>query len=252
MNDNTFENNSFFDEYGLLHVEKGVFSENGVLFAAEYWTATKHLDSFNYEFKPIKLISNVYKYDSEAEQYWFDPNPSHNNDLSSHFSHDNMTGLYCLAYFTSFDLKNLPILLWNCVKPEKQGRWYYKLQKKLFGTYLWPHPRDFFFYLTLKHNILGYLGLPLVFLTSLVSAFAPRDNTSGKCKWFLRYLTLAKHRNKLISLFGKISLRIFGKILEKEHGKQPFLDVFRIYFVLYEHPMHDKVKDLYAKGILKA
>jgi hypothetical protein len=256
METNRFNDHSFFDSKGLLHVEKGVFSENGVLFAAEYWIFFKnikepYLSSF-FQRETEKIIAGVYNYDSEKEKHWFDPNPSHNNDINSHYSHDNMTGLYCLGYFTeSFEIKQLPIIKWNCVKPSKQQKWYYKIQKKLFGNYLWFHPRDFLFYLTLKNNILGYLGLPLLFLISFFSAFAPKNITSGKCKWLLAYLTLNNHTNKMVRAFSKLCLSLFSKTLKKEHGSQPFIDVFNIYFKNEEHPIHNQIKKLYETNILK-
>lgn len=249
MQDNTFDNSSFFDDYGLLHVEKGVFTENGPLFAAEYWVSTAHLEKHQFQ-KSRNVLLNCIKTSTLSGKRWFDPNPSHNNNELCHFSHDNMTGLYCLAYVTDYMLDVLPIVRWNCVKPHKQDRWYYKLQKKLFGNYIWPHPRDFILYLTLKHSIFGYLGFPFLCLASFVSASAPKNDSSGKCKWTLKFLTLIKHENSVIRKIAQKSFVRFQKKLKKEHGDYPLIDVFQEYFKNHAHPMHDLIKRLYEAGVL--
>ena len=65
---------SFFDENGLLHVRKGEYSENGVLFLSEYIMLSKLLGR--------KIFINL---DPIVKDTFFDPNPAEDNGPACHF-----------------------------------------------------------------------------------------------------------------------------------------------------------------------
>lgn len=217
----------YIDRYGLIHAKKGEFSENGPLFAAEYWICRKMLNPMESSTTPARILRSVIKNTGEV---WFDPNPSDQNDPHCHFSHDNMTGIYALSVaYKPDELDNLPVSKWNHRS--------------------WLHPRDLMYYNLMKDkNQLFLLSLPILLVMALVSCVKPRGKTSGKCLWFLRLLTMKLHKNLIIKLFGTISFKIISFVLKKEHGKKPFVDVFKIYFPEIEHPIHEMVERMYNEG----
>ena len=208
-------NNSYWDEYGLLHTQRGVMTENGVLFAAYYWM-------LNYKYDPLGyydgfvgtslrecLLSNV------KVGFWFDPNPSDpNNSSHTHFSHDNMTGLYCLHYLhyrkPQSELRFIPILKWN-------HEW-------------WLHPRDVVFYSIMKKRRWAYLLLPLLLIMSIISCIRDVSETSGKCLWWLRWSALELHQSRVVRKFAKYALSINELILRPKYGEHPWAQIFDYYF----------------------
>ena len=202
----------FWDENNLLHVKKGEYTENGVLFTAHYIMLQKLLGQEWFDRLPKKVI----------KPNFFDPNPSDDNVDDVHFSHDNMTGMYSMIG-GGF---SLPIYRWN-------KRW-------------WLHPRDTIFYSIMHENKLFYIFLPVIALMAWISCRKERKDTSGKCLWWLRLQTMKNHKSKLVSIFGSKLLASMGNLIQKEHGWiNPWVDVFSIYFKEKDHPINIKMREFY-------
>ena len=213
----------YFDKFGLLHANKGKESENGPLFLAE-------LVLFHYlSYKPVNGYwgENSLKY--IKKEGWYDPNPASiaPNGPDVHLSHDNMLGIYALTYlFEAHQLGNLPLTRLN--------------------SRLWLHPTSLGINLLIKESKWGLFFLPWLFVSLLSSLTKSRQHTSGKCMWLLRLLLLS-FKYPAISSLG---LNICDILLRKEHGDQPFKDIYAIYFLEGEHPIHNEINALYKKGIL--
>jgi hypothetical protein len=210
------------DKYGLMHPIKGQFSENGILHLAEY-ALTLRLITGKPVGNPKFLNAVIATIVDHVDFKVFDPNPSDNNDEYAHFSHDNMTGLYCLMYLLSFPLKNLPTFKWNHRR--------------------WLHPRDILFYSIMKNPVLKFL-IPLLAIPVYFSCIAKRNRTSGKCLWFLRLNILNLKYNN----FATRSLLKLSEVLMKDlHGSRPYKDSFDVYFKDKEYPIHKLMEKYYDK-----
>lgn len=219
MNNNTQKPNSFWDENALLHPQKGEYSENGILFAAYFWMAHKlRWQDFTFD-NQAKMERAVNR--TIGDGTFYNPNPAHDNAEDSHFSHDNMTGLYALADMAGYDNKNFPVKKWN-----KRA---------------WLHPRDLIFYNIMKGNKVAQLFLPLIFIMAYVSCKKERGHTSGKCMWWLRLNTLKFRKDSLLSWFGSFTLNKMTKLIKKEHGETGWQDVFSIYFAHKDHPVNQQL-----------
>lgn len=198
----------FWDDKGLLHtgVPPRSFSENGILFAAYFYFKALEKSPLT-PFGQGQLgyaILNTYS-------LFFNPNPSDNNDETSHFSHDNMTGLYSLMYY-KHSCYSLPIFRWN-------------------GRY-WLHPRDIVFYATLRHIKLAYFFLPIVYFAAIISCMRAKEITSGKCLAWLRLTTLKDyHINKYVRWSANLCYKICEKLTN-------FKEAFSFYFKREDHPVN--------------
>ena len=212
---------NFFDEFGLLHVEPNEDSENGILFAAHWYT----LQVIRGVVKPIywDAVQEIATYTEEGDRL-FNANPE---NPVSRFSHDNMTGLYCLLYQFGYWkwIEKLPTVRWNNNRrnpPTMMGNW--------------VHPRDLIFYTCLKYpNTLGTLLFPFLMPFILVSIMANKTVTSGKCLWFLRLSSVSNVDN----ILGKIAAVMLGITtfilsLKGENWK----DIFAFYFKNKQHPIN--------------
>lgn len=209
---------------GLFHLHElptPDSSENSPTFTAEVCLFSV-LNGF--EIKP-PLLENlkVSKYDFRDR---------FNGTIPCHFSHDNMTGLHCMRHlgFTSMEL---PIIRWDSTG------------KGILRQY-WLHPRDIITYLSLSFAILSPLAL-LLLPIALVSYVKPREATSGKCLWFLRFGTMSASKNYILKVIGKIGLAIGNKTMLKYHGENPFEDVFSYYFKDVSHPCRVEIKEWYRE-----
>lgn len=207
---------SFWDEYGLLHVEPNIPSENGILFASEYWALEAIHGHPIYE-ADLALRSTV------VDKNTFQANPP---EQGEHFSHDNMTGYKCLHYNLYQNDGLTPILKWN-------GRW-------------WLHPRDILFYTILRLEGLCGFVLSLLLLPFLLSSLMrTRQNTSSKCLWFLRLTTMSMSQCPWLSSIATVYILLSNVILSFRHGSEPWIDIFRIYFRNPNHPIHEQVREIY-------
>jgi len=221
----------FFDSQGYLHHTTALESENGILFAAEFYLLTFLLKN---DLKGAWVpVGNCLKYSPNG--FWYDPNPSHKNNHNAHFSHDNMTGLYVLCFLLGFKnskiLKTLPTLKWN--------------------NRYWLHPRDIIFYSILKEKKWSYIGMPLLFIMSLISCLRKPANTSGKILWWIRIQTLRMHPSNLIKSIANKMLLIMEFCLTLNHGSAPMKSVFKTYFTVTHHPIRRLIFEYYKFGINK-
>jgi hypothetical protein len=224
----------YWDSKHLLHANAGKPSENGPLFTAEYYlfkSLGAGLSPDDYLFGKHALNSILR---TENGHSWFDPNPVDANEPSVRFSHDNMLGMYVLTHlFGSIsDLDKLPLI-------------------KLNNRY-WYHPVNLGVNLLIKGEVLwGLLFCPLVLFASLLSLSKPRYVTSGKCMWLVRALMFTLSESSVIRSLGYLLLNLSDIMLKKEHGEdRPWEDVFAIYFLEEEHPIHARLANLYKEGIL--
>jgi len=207
---------TFWDEYGLLHVAPNEPSENGILFASEFYALERVHNHPIYE-GDLALRSTI------VNENTFQANPP---EQGEHFSHDNMTGYKCLHYNLYGTDGLTPILKWN-------NRW-------------WLHPRDILFYLTLRlEGLCGFLLLLLLLPFLLFSLMKRREVTSGKCLWFLRLTTLSMSQCPWLSSVATVYILLSNLILSVAHGNEPWQDIFRIYFKNPNHPIHEQIREIY-------
>lgn len=213
-----FNKDSFFDGFGLLHVQKGEPSENGILFLAEH-VLLAHRSGVETEigYHKIQVAMNLSQWKDGHFQALIP-------EQGKHYSHDNMTGLQCLNYF--YKGRGDFYAKWN-------DRW-------------WLHPRDLIFYSFLAKQKIGYLLAPLLLLFAYVSVRRERAITSGKLLWHLRFMTL-ESGSGLHNKVGYLGLKLCEKILKKQHGEDTFADCYRIYFKNPLHPNRILANELYSK-----
>ena len=208
--------NSFWDDYGLLHVQPNEPSENGILFASEYYVLEKIHNHPIYE--GDKALRNT-----RINEVTFQANPP---EQGNHFSHDNMTGYKCLTYNMYGSDGLTPILKWN--------------------DRFWLHPRDIIFYLILRlEGLCGFLLLLSLLPFLLFSLMKRRQVTSGKCLWFLRLTTLSLSHDPWLSTLADLYLVLTTLILSVAHGNEPWIDVFSIYFKNPDHPIRSQIEEIY-------
>jgi len=210
---------------GYVHAKRGEMSENGPLFTAEVELCNKILNNDR-----TGLVEGFLN--NSTKKGFYDPNPLDDNSPTAHFSHDNMTGLYSMATVFGFSgyISSFPVYKWN--------------------SRFWLHPRDLIFYSLLKGSFVAKLLLPVLFVMAMVSVKKPRQDTSGKCLWFVRFLTMKYSKCSITNVAGSIFFNAISKMLEKEHGPKPFEDVFSIYFKDKGHPIHARIEELYEKGLI--
>lgn len=207
------EINEYMDENGLIHnlpFQLAGKSENGPLFTATY-VLFKLLE--NNAYNPLILFTPGVVQDPVSSAYHADPSTN-----GMHFSHDNMTGMYIWKYCSFFTVASLPTFKWN--------------------NKLWLHPRDVIFYSMMKGSIIAsLLGLLLFPFMIAYSMRKPNEDTSGKCLWLLRLLTLMIHRNTIQASVGHLLYR-FANLLRRES----WLTIFTRYYTYnfkwsnFEHP----------------
>lgn len=212
---------NFFDENGLLHVEPDKPSENGILFAAELYT----LSLVNGQAPSVhRAYDAVAATLMDPRKDWFPANPP---QIATRFSHDNMTGLYCLVHNMGGDTTKLPMMRWN-------GRW-------------WLHPRDILFYTAIRqeNTILASICLLLLIPFLIHSCLRPRGETSGKCLWLLRLCTANISPSPWLHVPSKWLIILANTLLHREHGEKHWQDILNIYFKHPEHPLREQGRILY-------
>lgn len=208
------------DKDGFLHIDPSPSieqSENGPTFTAEDELAAKLLGEPLYYPRIGELQRNGKWYTTRVS-------------TRERFSHDSQTGVYVLEKLHKGTCKHLPVIFWG-----RKG---------------WFHPRDIAFYLLMKENkwVTRFLGLPLLLfllVTALVSCREERARTSGKCLWWLRLHALQEVKSGFVQKASKLILQICERILKKQHGEKPWIDVFSIYFKNPKHPLRKKMEQLY-------
>ncbi len=143
-----------------------------------------------------------------------------NREFGSHFSHDNMTGLYCLNKNRTGGVSvALPTARWN-------GRW-------------WLHPRDVFFYFWCHNPRIGLFFLwisSLAMIISCIQKYKVRNGvkyikTDGKLLAFLRCR----------SFDLKITYAICTFFIERHKYFDSWNDVAKRYFKEEGHPLRSLI-----------
>jgi hypothetical protein len=220
----------WFDKVKLIHLDKHpdiTNSENGPLFSAEFHLLYKQVYGrlHPYVLDTITAI-NPCKGQYNPSGEWIE-----RDSRDAHFSHDNMTGLYCLYYLA---FSRIPTALPLMTKYAK-------------------HPRDILFYLY-AHS-LEYKGLLMDFIRHLlliipsiamiVSCFQlykVRDGnrilkTDGKLLTWLRCKTFGLHKTLAAC---ELAMRWRGKW--RNWGT-----IFGIYFRRSDHPINQMASRLYHR-----
>ena len=200
----------WLDSDRFLHTQKNPSvdqSENGPMFSGL-------LSIFRSKTCDLPMMGEIWDWKSSwrANSY---------RDRGSHFSHDNMTGAYCLyKNHVGVVPSSLPIAKWN-------GRW-------------WLHPRDLTFYLWCHHAI---LGLPFLWIASLamiiscIQKYKVRDGkkfikTDGKLLAYLRCR----------SFDMPITFAICSFFIRKHKYFNNWNDVAKRYFKEEGHPLRSLIK----------
>lgn len=223
----------FLDEYSILHLNanpKFDESENGLTFTGGYHAIYRASGKSS----PIAIpdLSLFIKQGTDGHPIFL---PTPKSSDNSHFSLDNMHGLYCLRelYFPKLDL---PTYKWY--KPHRHTE---SISKK------WIRPDTAAFFGILNKELVWVILGPLIMLiAATISCKKDRGTTSGKILWFQRFCLLSVSKNKFQKILGKIGLSLVNDILEENHGSRPMIDVMQIYFKNENHPMHTLIKDFYS------
>lgn len=213
------------DEYGFYHHVTNpnhMSSENPSLFSGGMGAMASLVNH--------PILMSDFKAMEDGNNY-----TTHITDLHANFSHDEMTGQYCGRFVQRWDVKDLPIIKWKSqgVNDDYQRNY-------------WLHPRDIICYLIFRNNVLGFLLSPLYILFAAVSFLAERNHTSGKCKHFYVASAWSAKGNRIQSFLGRRILSLGEKLCKKEHGEQPFIDIFSIYFKDKLHISHELIGEYYA------
>lgn len=189
--------NQYITENGLVMVQKGIKTENGILFRAildNWFRITK--DEYYLPLWKQAISSTMIK------KGQFQANPP---EQGEHFSRDNMLGLYCLCRIHGLEktIKTLPLLIWN--------------KQKWYNPKNW-HPNKWAVFLAFKYSIFKYN--PLIYIMALFSVLdSDFKKTSGPNLWFLT-LTVLKIEWPLIwaqKKYGKNKPTTMFKKFEFSH-----------------------------------
>jgi len=143
-------------------------------------------------------------------------------EWGSHFSHDNMTGMYCTykSKYSQYMVDTLPVMRWN-------NRW-------------WLHPKDISFYFWAKNPRLGLPFLWIASLCMIISCYQEYKvrngnkilKTDGKLLAWMRCKSFGMHR----------TLKICTWLIERNPKFGSWNNVAKIYFREEGHPLRDLVK----------
>ncbi len=202
---------SWLDEDGFLHTKNNPEvnqSENGPMFTGLLSIFDHRIGSFEKTHYIDNLLGNGFR--ANHDRLW-----------GSHFSHDNMTGLYCLYKNRMLlgKLSKLPIAKWN-------NRW-------------WLHPKDLAFYFWCHYPRLGYLTLwiaSLAMIISCIQKYKVRNGqriikTDGKLLAFLRCRSFNLTLTYAICTF----------FIERHEYFNSWNDVAKKYFQEEGHPLRELI-----------
>jgi len=194
----------FQDAMGLIHLRmspKMDQSENPILFTAQ-----------------AKLFYPLcYNIGAIESKLGFRANAA--RAFRSHFSHDNMTGLYCYKILAGISVNHLPVARWN-------NRW-------------WLHPRDLAFYFYCHYPRLGLLFLWISSLAMIFSCLGKYKYRNGQ-----RYI---KTDGKLLAYLRckaahmPVTFWICTKIIENHEYFNSWHEVAKKYFGEH-HPIVNEYK----------
>jgi hypothetical protein len=220
----------WFDKVKLIHLDKApdiTNSENGPLFSAEFHQLYLEMYGKRHPY----LLDTIGAINPRQGQY----NPSGEwlgkDSSNAHFSHDNMTGLYCL-YYNAFS--RIPTFLPLMTKDVK-------------------HPRDVLFFMYC--HTLKYEGLLMDFIRHLL-LIIPSFAMIVSC--FQLYKV--RNGNKILKTDGKLltwlRCRTFGlkktlyvceKVMKFRKKWKSWGQIFGTYFIRTDHPINQMASRLYHR-----
>lgn len=197
------------------------FGENGVLFTAEYVIMKVNemeLAGLGKESLTGNLLGHRVIKTSQVEPDYF-------SSGEKHFSHDNLTGVFCLSKTLGTDHHK-------------------KIWFKNYWAYL--HPRDFIWYLWANQKWYSYLVLPFLWIATLAmmhscwSDYKVRNGnkilkTDGKILTFLRLKTFRM----------PITARLCDWVLRNNNEFGSWKACFTMYFKDPEHPNRNFPDEVY-------
>ena len=201
----------WFDKYGLLHVNKGRDSENGILFTVEYYLLRLLTNELSDEdIKSFKITVAFLK--NQDNTFSALPNGG------DHWSHDNHTAKCSMEYLLGL---NSDIWLKD---------WYKRV-----------HPRDLIFYWFMTPYI-GWMARPFLWIpgaamvVSCIQTYKTRGDvkmlrTDGKLLTFVRCIA-TRRKSWTMALTWRLCSWIINK--KKQFGS--WSSVFSIYFRETDHP----------------
>jgi hypothetical protein len=195
----------------------------------------------------LKLTELIIKalrcYDKDGNRYdgnfdrRADESLIHATDRVSNISHDNLTAIVSFSYKHGLKyakaIADYGLKYWfryDNAKPTAP-RWFFKMADGKKETSWKFHPRDWFYYLYCGgYKLKAAPFFPVFLLAAVVTAFSPKEVTSGKLMWFTRL-----YGQKGLPL--KLTWSIFNFLMKRRHGKDWLSDAFIYYFKHPEHPV---------------
>lgn len=227
------------DEYGMLNSEKGVRSENGILWSLEffllistigvesrYWAMTEFFELT----RQLKIGEGLYI------QTPFDLKSTDGGSGLEPVSHDNLTAIIAGSYF--FNHPQVARQVWKYLKSKL---FTYNSETKKIDFKRIMHPRDIIYYGAMAGNRMCKLLLPLVGLTNIWSCLRGKNKTSGK---LLAYVRNICYRDSTVM---KITHKICTFIINRKYGKEGWHGAFKIYFSKPGHPTAEISKKLFYR-----
>jgi len=211
----------FFDEWGLLHCNPNEISENGPLFTSE-WLILQAIASNHIEFWIQDYARHTLFYVwNTKEKRWMDRAIIG----GSHVSHDNLTGIYALGLLS----KTKP---WHVLSGLKR--------QPTYPRYFF-HPRDRIFFALVERKLWTKI-IPaklILVLICIPSVMRPKQETSGKILWWLRFWCLAQLGSPLL-------YKVYLWALKLSYGQAPMIQIFKIYYPYREHPIHEIAQKVFT------
>lgn len=207
---------NWLDNDGLMHTEFNPTvdqSENSPMFTG--LLSITEGNAFRHHDKKLRISAIIEKWDGKFRA-------NSNREWGSHFSHDNMTGLYCLVKNNEWNtmIKRLPIAKWN-------GEW-------------WLHPRDLAFYFWCHYPRLGLLTLWIASLAMIVSCIQEYKVRDGKKIIKTDGKLLAYMRCNSFNL--NITFAICSFFIRRHKYFSSWNDVAKKYFQVKGHPLRSLIK----------
>lgn len=213
----------WLDVHGYIHLNESPEvdeSENGPMFTG-LLLVTPNITRWNVA-NPFQQGPDLFAVINVKDKGAFRVNAK--GKWGDHFSHDNMTGLYCILNISPKPLKvirkHLPILKWN-------NRW-------------WLHPRDISFYFWCHHPILGLPFLWIASLAMIISCYQTYKVRGG--------VKIVKTDGKLLtwmrckSFNMPITFAICTWLIKRNPYFVTWNHVASIYFKNPKHPLRTLIK----------
>jgi len=156
---------SYFDRSGLVRMERGVDTENGILFLAYYLKLKLLVGRHPIDLQAKDGINATMWMNWKKDETWYQANPPQRGD---HFSRDNMWGLYFLYKQLCGHVDSLPVFKWN--------------------DRVWWHPNGWAVFLSMRNWFYRTIFFFLVLGMRKFSEWTRKEGeTSGALLWWLLY-----------------------------------------------------------------